>query len=80
MRENSSDYHSYLLRLWRVRDDGENWRASLEDVQSGNLHGFQNLAALQHFLEDLAVVEGSDQVIIESQPDQDGNSKKEVIS
>jgi len=63
------DYHSYLLRLWRVRNDGENWRASLENVQTGELHGFKDLATLEHFLECLAIREGKDQVALESQPD-----------
>jgi hypothetical protein len=29
MKTIQSDYHSYLLRLWRVKEDGDDWRASL---------------------------------------------------
>ena len=55
MSHRKSDYHSYLLRLWQVQEEaGAGWRASLEDVQSGELHGFEDLAALQCFLEELA--------------------------
>ena len=68
MESNRSDYHSYLLRLWRVRNDGENWRASLEDVQTGELRGFQDLAALQSFLEGLEISEGAEPVVLQTQP------------
>jgi hypothetical protein len=51
MEPKQSDYQSYLLRLWRVRDDGKNWRASLEDVQTGELHEFAKLADLIEFLQ-----------------------------
>jgi len=47
-----SKYHSYLLRLWQVREEtGSHWRASLEDVQTGELQGFADLAEPLHFLE-----------------------------
>ncbi len=48
------DYHSFLLRLWLV-PDGEQvqWRASLEDVQSGELRGFIKLKDLLGYLEGL---------------------------
>ena len=49
----TKDYHSYLLRLWRVRDDGYHWRSSLEDVQTGELCGFENVKALVKYLEAL---------------------------
>jgi hypothetical protein len=42
------NYHSYLLRLWQV---GVGWRASLEDVETGELQGFSDLAALSDYLE-----------------------------
>lgn len=71
MESNRSDYHSYLLRLWRVRNDGENWRASLEDVQTGELHGFQDLAALQRFLEGLAISESEKLVVQKTQTDEE---------
>jgi len=50
---------AYLLRLWRVSDDGNPiWRASLENPHSGERHGFANLelpcAFLEEKTEDLA--------------------------
>ena len=53
MKPSQSDYHSYLLRLWRVQGDGDHWRASLEDVQTGELCGFENVKALLKYLEAL---------------------------
>lgn len=41
---------SFLLRLWRVRDDGQNWRAMLQDVETGERHGFATLEGLAAFL------------------------------
>ena len=46
-------YLAYLLRLWRVNDDGKPvWRASLESPHTGERHGFANLEALFDFLEE----------------------------
>jgi len=53
MKTFQSDYHSYLLRLWRVKEDGEDWRALLVDVMTGEEHGFKDLSALFHYLEEL---------------------------
>jgi hypothetical protein len=53
MKTIQSDYHSYLLRLWRVKEDGDDWRASLEDVVTGELHGFTDLATLIQYLGEL---------------------------
>ncbi len=41
-----SDYQSYLLRLWRVKEGQEGWRASLESAQTGERKGFATLDAL----------------------------------
>ena len=60
MEITQSGYHSYLLRLWRIEGEGEHWRASLEDVQSGELYGFADLAALHEYLEILALAERED--------------------
>jgi hypothetical protein len=44
-------YRSYLLRLWRARDgDVWLWRASLENVRTGERHGFAQLEQLFAFL------------------------------
>jgi hypothetical protein len=56
--EGTSNYVSYLLRLWRENDDGKSrgtgkaplWRASLENSQSGERKGFASLMELFHFI------------------------------
>lgn len=53
MGSGEKDYHSYLLRLWRVKEDGHTWRASLQEVQSGELYGFTELGELFAYLEEL---------------------------
>jgi len=50
MSADKQDYRSFLLRLWRVRDDGERWRAALERVENGERLGFENLEALFAYL------------------------------
>jgi hypothetical protein len=46
-------YLAYLLRLWRVNDDGKPvWRASVENPHTGERHGFANLETLFAFLEE----------------------------
>ena len=47
------DYLAYLLRLWRVRGDGEEgagWRALLKSPLTGEQHGFASLEELCEFL------------------------------
>ena len=49
-------YLAYLLRLWRVNDDGKPvWRASLENPHTGERHGFASLERLFAFLEEKTV-------------------------
>ena len=44
-------YLSYMLRLWRTSTTGEaTWRASLENPQTGERHGFASLDAMVAFL------------------------------
>jgi hypothetical protein len=51
--KNDRKYLSYLLRLWRVEEDGEIlWRASLEVTQSGERFGFASLENLLEFLKE----------------------------
>ena len=64
MDPTSNDYHSYLLRLWRVRDDGHHWRASLEDVQTGELHGFEHLGGLLDYLEALTTTDQPEKAVL----------------
>ena len=43
-----TDYYSFLLRLWQVLTDEDHaWRILLENVQTGEKHGF---AGLDEFL------------------------------
>ena len=46
-------YHAYLLRLWRVYDNGENWRIQLESVANGERHAFTSLEGLLDYLHSL---------------------------
>jgi len=51
---NFHTYHSFLLRLWRVKEPkGYAWRVSVEQVDSGVLQGFANLDGLMIFLRQL---------------------------
>jgi hypothetical protein len=46
-----SQYHSFLLRLWQATEkDDLGWRASLENVETGEKHGFTNLEELWAYL------------------------------
>lgn len=56
-------YYAFLLRLWNVGQEGENgdaatkpsahpWRASLENVHTGEIHAFVSLEALVAFVEE----------------------------
>jgi hypothetical protein len=61
-----SNYHSYLLRLWQVPGGGGGqWRASLEDVQTGDRQGFNDLASLVGFLDSLTHSHQVRKVILE---------------
>jgi hypothetical protein len=48
-----TDYRSYLLRLWRVKEGGKDvWRASLQDPQSGKRVSFATVEALFAYLQE----------------------------
>lgn len=47
------EYRSFLLRLWQVNSaSGMEWRASLEDAQTGIRLGFSSIRRLHEFLLD----------------------------
>jgi hypothetical protein len=51
MTKKQTDYLSYLLRLWRVQEEGKPiWRVSLQSPQTRECKGFANLDALFDFL------------------------------
>ena len=52
-------YQSYLLRLWRVKEADEGWRASLESAQTGARRGFATLDALFDYVRSQTPVESS---------------------
>jgi hypothetical protein len=63
-------YRSYLLRLWQVQqDEGIGLRASLEDVQTGELHGFDNLDTLMRYLQEQVSANNLDEDTLEKLSD-----------
>jgi hypothetical protein len=57
-------YLSYLLRVWRVEEDGEfAWRASLEVTHSGERYGFATLDGLFAYLKEQTQINGEKDVI-----------------
>ena len=44
-----TDYHSYLLRVWRDESRGI-WHASLQSTGTKNTHHFSDVESLVHFL------------------------------
>ena len=58
MEAKQNDYQSYPLRMWLTQEeDGGQWRASLEEVQSGKLRGFSKLADLLDYLKSVTTPE-----------------------
>ena len=52
MEADKNNYHSYLLRMWRVVGEEESQvRASLEDVMTSEVHNFATLEALIEYLQ-----------------------------
>lgn len=43
-------YHSYLVRLWK-ESAGSEWRASIQDITSGECRYFSQLGELFQYLE-----------------------------
>ena len=57
MSEENQRYHSFLLRLWQVRENEHTtWRASLESSHTGERWGFADLDALCTFLREQTTV------------------------
>ncbi len=52
-----SEYHSFLLRLWRSADDAE-WRASLRDVLTGEVFVFAEPESMFLFMHSRIVDSG----------------------
>jgi hypothetical protein len=45
-------YLAYMLRLWRIGEEGITWRVSLENAHTGACQGFASLQALFLFLQE----------------------------
>ena len=50
MKPGATDYHAWLLRMWR-ESPYVPWRIALENVSTGERRGFANLEALLAFLQ-----------------------------
>ena len=46
-------YFSYLMRLWRIENDGDAWRVRLENVETGEVLGFASLEKMTEYLQSL---------------------------
>ena len=54
MKTKPNDYYAFMLRMWQVRRLwGGTWRASLEDAETHEVHGFRDLEALVTFLREV---------------------------
>ena len=53
MEEKKTDYRSFLLRIWIEQTDGNKWRFSLEDTQTGKRKSFASVEKLIVYLEDI---------------------------
>lgn len=54
-KTNRIDYKAFMLRLWRVKTKEKNeWRASLENPNTGNRYLFSDLESLFSYLSDVA--------------------------
>ena len=52
MTDRPREYQSYLLRLWRTGTGASVvWRASVEDIRTGQWHSFASLSAAYRFLD-----------------------------
>jgi hypothetical protein len=70
MKPIQNKYHSYLLRLWEVPGgQGSGWRASLEDVQTGELKGFQDISGLIDYLQGQVLESQGMDLILEVETD-----------
>ena len=66
MAKKQTIYLAYLLRLWRVKEEGKTtWRASLQSPQTRERRGFASLDTLFDFLRqqtDASLDSGSEQL------------------
>jgi len=53
MKNQKPAYRSFMLRLWIEQTDGNKWRFSLEDTQTGKRKGFTSVEKLIVYLEEI---------------------------
>ena len=53
MKNQKPDYRSFMLRIWIEQTNGEKWRFSLEDSQTGKRKGFANINQLKSYLDEI---------------------------
>ncbi len=53
MENQKPDYRSFMLRIWIEQTDGNKWRFSLEDTQTGKRKGFANINQLKAYLDEI---------------------------
>jgi hypothetical protein len=52
MKLETSNYQSYLLRMWAVeKQGGVEWRVTIENVATHQTHGFSSMKKLYEFLD-----------------------------
>lgn len=55
MKEQQSNYQSYMIRIWYVENEGEMlWRATLESASTGERVGFSSIQGLLDYLDGVA--------------------------
>jgi len=68
----SDCYRAYLLRLWRVNQNGETvWRAAIENAHTNERRAFANVGELFSFLRQQTGRQETDGEPAESQGDSD---------
>ena len=59
--ESPPRYHAYMLRMWKDRPEGSQhdavWRFQVEDPHTGRRRGFNDLAALFAYLQEVMAYE-----------------------
>ena len=53
MKNQKPDYRSFMLRIWIEQNDGNKWRFSLEDTQTGKSKSFASINKLKSYLDEI---------------------------
>jgi hypothetical protein len=63
MKPSTTEYHAWLLRLWRETPEAH-WRIALETVPAGERHGFADLESLLAYLQTVCTGGESDLLLV----------------